>query len=110
MTVTSLFTDMAGNIPFLKPLLKVPGQDALDCLAAKEVVAPTPRNPRLGKPQFPQEASGAVGESWVPQEASGAVGETWVPQEASVAVGEPQIPSQFSVVLGIPGSPSNSLQ
>ena len=97
MTVTSLFTDMAGNIPFLKPLLKVPGQDALDCLAAKEVVAPTPRNPRLGKPQFPQEASGAVGESWVPQ-------------EASVAVGEPQIPSQFSVVLGIPGSPSNSLQ
>ena len=97
MTVTSLFTDMAGNIPFLKPLLKVPGQDALDCLAAKEVVAPTPRNPRLGKPQFPQEASGAVGE-------------TWVPQEASVAVGEPQIPSQFSVVLGIPGSPSNSLQ
>ena len=97
MTVTSLFTDMAGNIPFLKPLLKVPGQDALDCLAAKEVVAPTPRNPWLGKPQFPQEASGAVGESWVPQ-------------EASVAVGEPQIPSQFSVVLGIPGSPSNSLQ
>ena len=97
MTVTSLFTDMAGNIPFLKPLLKVPGQDALDCLAAKDVVAPTPRNPRLGKPQFPQEASGAVGESWVPQ-------------EASVAVGEPQIPSQFSVVLGIPGSPSNSLQ